>query len=438
MITTNSTTLARPATILKGSLINHQLVATLSASRQTGGMRTNTHTFTGRLSLGIRIGLLVASALIISTSVAQTSLEEWLQILEEALDESEQRALAEMLLVVRISATDLVVAYTSNADVARQRYDDIPLEVTGRIGRIARSFFQYRFIELAPERGSGVVSCYFRDRSDVIDQYLARFEPDQVVTLRGANQGWNGAAVDLHDCVVVSAEAAATAPVITTEEPAAVPESAADPESPPLCAELDSLESFEAATLDELDRCLGDAGIEVPVTPDLKSPAPAVAPEIPTPEGRQQALAADSRVLEEAVRNAFGGDLISVEVSEGAVDLEGNLVEGEELPARIVDVVFRGSDLILTRITKSGIELDMARGYRAIFTSGVPVRVASIEAHMPLRDRSGNTRLGPVYGTHLWYEPRTNWENIVSDVDLLLVVPELWDVYLLNREFQDR
>ena len=101
-------------------------------------------------------------------------------------------------------------------------------------------------------------------------------------------------------------------------------------------------------------------------------------------------------------------------------------------------MVFEGDDLVTLGLIKSGIELDMARGYKAIFTSGVPVRVASIEAHMPLQDGFGNTRLGPVYGTHLWYEPRTNWENIASDVDLLLVVPELWDVYLLNRELQDR
>ncbi len=84
-------------------------------------------TVTERLSLGIRIALLVVGVLAVSTSVAQTSLEEWLQILEEALDESEQRALAEMLLTVRISATDLVVAYTSNEDVAGQRYDIYPL-----------------------------------------------------------------------------------------------------------------------------------------------------------------------------------------------------------------------------------------------------------------------------------------------------------------------
>ena len=77
-------------------------------------MGTNRHTLTEQLSLGIRIVLLVVGALIVSTSVAQTSLTEWLRILEEGLDESEQRALAEMLLVVRISATDLVAAYAAN------------------------------------------------------------------------------------------------------------------------------------------------------------------------------------------------------------------------------------------------------------------------------------------------------------------------------------
>ena len=286
-------------------------------------MRTSMRTLTEQLSLGIRIVLLVVGALIVSTSVAQTSLEEWLQILEEELDESEQRALAEMLLTVRISATDLVGAYISNQDTAEQRYADVhtPLEVTGEIRRIARGFFGARFIELASrhtsERGSGVVSCYFRDQSDAIDQYLARFEPDQIVTLRGSNQGWSGKAVDLHDCVVLSAEAAPI-PETTPEEPSATrvtQEPAADPESPPLCAELDSLESFESATLEELDRCLSDAGVEVPVTPDPESPAPAVVSEVPTP---------DYRVVEEkdhSIGNRYRITL-EIEVSGAQTDRE--------------------------------------------------------------------------------------------------------------------
>ena len=80
-------------------------------------------TLTEQLSLGIRIVFLVFGVLTVSTSVAQTSLEEWLQILEEALDESEQRALAEMLLVVRISATDLVAAYAADRGAADQSYE---------------------------------------------------------------------------------------------------------------------------------------------------------------------------------------------------------------------------------------------------------------------------------------------------------------------------
>ena len=51
-------------------------------------------TLAKQLSSGIRIGLLVVGVLVVSTSVAQTSLEEWLQLLEEELDEPEQKALA--------------------------------------------------------------------------------------------------------------------------------------------------------------------------------------------------------------------------------------------------------------------------------------------------------------------------------------------------------
>lgn len=174
-------------------------------------------TLAKQLSSGIRIGLLVVGVLVVSTSVAQTSLEEWLQLLEEELDEPEQKALAGILLTVRISATDLVVAYASNEEVARQSYDDLPLEVTGGIRRTGKGFFRARFIELASQKSSGTVRCYFRDRSNELDRYLARFEPDQVVTLRGTNQGWNGSAVDLHNCVVLSTEAA-PAPVDTPEE----------------------------------------------------------------------------------------------------------------------------------------------------------------------------------------------------------------------------
>ncbi|MDE0098799.1 MAG: hypothetical protein OXM87_04165 [Truepera sp.] len=78
--------------------------------------------------------------MVVSTSVAQTSLEEWLQIWEEELDEPEQKALAGILLTVRISATDLVVAYASNEEVARQSYDDLPLEVTGGTWRTGKGF----------------------------------------------------------------------------------------------------------------------------------------------------------------------------------------------------------------------------------------------------------------------------------------------------------
>ena len=149
---------------------------------------------------------------------------------------------------------------------------------------------------------------------------------------------------------------------------------------------------------------------------------------------RQQTLEADTRTLTRAVRNVFESDLISVEVSEASVDLQGNFVFGEGTRARIVDVVFEGDDLFTIGLIKSGIELDMAKGYKAIFTSGVPVRVASIEAHMPFQSGS----FGPVYGTHLWYaaSSRINWGR--SETYLLVDVPEVWEVYLLNSSFQGR
>lgn len=69
-------------------------------------------------------------------------------------------------------------------------------------------------------------------------------------------------------------------------------------------------------------------------------------------------------------------------------------------------------------------------GYEAIYTAGVPVHAASVEAHIIVVDSRGNERLENVYGTELdagaargvkWSNREiVDWGNI-------------WTVYAMNR-----
>ena len=123
----------------------------------------------------------------------------------------------------------------------------------------------------------------------------------------------------------------------------------------------------------------------------------------------------------------------TVEVRDSLFDADGEFRPGSKQRAKLVDVIFRASPNLTTGMTKRGIELDMIEGYHAIFTSGVPVLQATIEAHMVLIDKHGNEAPGVVYGTKLMGDEarRVNWANRE-----VLDWGQIWQVYALNRSFR--
>ena len=160
-----------------------------------------------------------------------------------------------------------------------------------------------------------------------------------------------------------------------------------------------------------------------------------VAPELETPEDQ----------LSAKLKRIFRDDFIEADISQTVMDLKGNLVDetmclpvspNEECgpPAWVVRVEFVASDNLTTGMTKRGIENEMMDGFEAVYTSGLPIKTATMEAQMTLVDSFGNdTPLRPVYGTRMNNDvgSKINWEN-----KLILDKARLWTVYTIHREFR--
>ena len=142
----------------------------------------------------------------------------------------------------------------------------------------------------------------------------------------------------------------------------------------------------------------------------------------------------DELLLRGLVRAAeIGKHVISVEVRDSLFDKDGKFGAGSGPKSKLVDVVFEGSPNLTTGMTRRGIENDMVDGYEAIYTAGVPVHSATIEAHMTIIDARGNEFLGNVYGTKLNGEAArgVNWSNKdITDWG------NVWTVYAMNRAFR--
>ena len=142
---------------------------------------------------------------------------------------------------------------------------------------------------------------------------------------------------------------------------------------------------------------------------------------------------AEQRIRDAINATNMGEQIISIKVTDSAFDKDGNFAtEGPR--AKMVDVVFEAAENLTKGMTKDGIELDMQRGYEAMFTkTGVPIARGGIDAHMMLVDRYGEGSLGLVYGTTLQGDTaaRVNWEN-----KLMLDWSNLWTVYFARPEFR--
>lgn len=128
-------------------------------------------------------GLLVIALLLVGIGVAQVSeseLAELLVTLEEGLDEWQQRELAEELLVVKVSATELGRDYRLNEILARELYRGQVLEITGKIESIGSG----RFMGLIGHVVKFIVS--YAQTPDV-ECYFGRGHGEELSTLRVAN-----------------------------------------------------------------------------------------------------------------------------------------------------------------------------------------------------------------------------------------------------------
>ena len=129
----------------------------------------------------------------------------------------------------------------------------------------------------------------------------------------------------------------------------------------------------------------------------------------------------------------MGKGVISVKIQASLFDPDGEFRPGSKNRAKLVDVIFRGAPNLTNSMTARGIELAMIDGFEAIFTDGMAVHQATIEAHMTLIDAAGNESLGVVYGTKLMGDAarRVNWSN-KGTIDW----GRVWTVYVKNRAFQ--
>ena len=115
------------------------------------------------------------------------------------------------------------------------------------------------------------------------------------------------------------------------------------------------------------------------------------------------------------------------------LDDDGNIIITKEPNTKIVKVVYEAKSNMTNNLTRHAIERVMLDVYEAIYTAGIPVRNARVEAHMILMDAKGNNNLGIIYGTSLSNRDAVdvNWEN-KHRID-----PErLWKTYFKNNAFR--
>ena len=135
----------------------------------------------------------------------------------------------------------------------------------------------------------------------------------------------------------------------------------------------------------------------------------------------------EEKKLREIIGDSFV-NIISIDLETVNYDENFNLVEDHQW---VIDIVFKGKDNFTHKMIRAGIEMNMTKGYKAIYTSGIPIRAVTIEAHMPLTDRFGNEEMGRVYGTRLRNEVgyKVRWEsrNFIS-----INFTRLWETYWLQ------
>ena len=139
-------------------------------------------------------------------------------------------------------------------------------------------------------------------------------------------------------------------------------------------------------------------------------------------EQRAKQAAREVDKLEKAVAKVFRERLISVEVRESV--LEGQWMVTVDF---IITRGFRDSQ------TRTLAEEDMARGYNAVFTSGVPVLEVAIRGNATLANQSGASSLDLAYGTTMRNDVAAtiDWKNY-RDINMT----ELWTTFFRIQQLR--
>lgn len=102
-----------------------------------------------------------------------------------------------------------------------------------------------------------------------------------------------------------------------------------------------------------------------------------------------------------------------------------------------VRVEFNADENLTTNLIKKGIEKQMSEVYQALYTSGLPITLVTIEAYYPLVDKYGNKSDSRVRQTTLEQAEakKINWSADQSTL-LMNIVPGVWDSGFTHPEFR--
>ncbi len=151
-----------------------------------------------------RLVPLIVVFLLITAGIAQERLdpevEQWLSRIERALTESQQRLLAERLVVIRVSLNELLEDYQANEIAADEIYKGHQVEFAGKIVEVGTERGLYVILE-SPYRSHPLTArCGFvRGKRDE----LAALSQGQTVTVQGELRFKRESIIQISNCSLI-------------------------------------------------------------------------------------------------------------------------------------------------------------------------------------------------------------------------------------------
>ena len=157
-----------------------------------------------------RLVPLIVVSLLITASIAQEQLdpevEQWLSRIERALTESQQRLLAERLVVIRVPMYDLLEDYQANEITADEIYKGHQVEFAGKIAEVGVEISRvierglYMILEAPYRLHPLTVRCGFvRSKRDE----LATLQQGQTVTVQGELRFKRESIIQINNCSLI-------------------------------------------------------------------------------------------------------------------------------------------------------------------------------------------------------------------------------------------